>query len=53
MRFNHVEEGEVMNLVDVVLLFGAGVSCGLVLSILPFVAGELINFGLSFLKKGR
>lgn len=41
-----------MNLEDVVLLYGTGISCGLVLSAVFLVCGELINFGLSILRKG-
>lgn len=41
-----------MNLEDVVLLYGAGFSSGVVLSVIPFVVGELVNFGLSIIKKG-
>lgn len=52
MCFDYVAEGKMISLLDVVLLYGVGVSCGLVLSVFPLVFGELINFGLSIFKKG-
>lgn len=37
---------------DVVALYISGFTSGIALSVVPFVLGKLIGFGLSIMKKG-
>lgn len=41
-----------MNLEDVVLLYACGTGCGLILSSIPFILGEIIHLGFAIMKKG-
>jgi hypothetical protein len=39
-----------VEIIDFVRLFGGGLACGIVLSLLPFVVGEIINFAFRVMK---
>lgn len=41
-----------MNYDDIISLLGIGCACGLILSVVPFVIGVIINFALKLMKGG-
>jgi hypothetical protein len=47
-----VEAGEMMDMNEVLELYAQGFGCGVLLSVIPLVVGELINFSINLMKKG-
>lgn len=41
-----------MDMNEVLKLYSQGFGCGIVLSVLPFVIGELMHFAINLMKRG-
>lgn len=37
---------------EILKLYSQGVACGIVLSVIPFIIGEIIHFALNLMKRG-